>query len=374
MLLVQSNLWVKVLKEKCRDVEGLVREGVFEKPFLWCGKYEVVGGGTAARNLISFHTIYGMLASQKEKRKGTILAYGFLERVLIDRVGSSLCSWPAYDKINVFNAERIGDEMDEQNMSSPNRLVQCRICHDEDEDSNMDTPCSCCGTLKYAHQKCVQRWCNEKGDTTCEICQQQLKPSYTAPPPPPLFSYGGSPINFGGNREISRRDLHNHQFLAMFTANHEFLDLDFEYSAPSTRSLMCCRIVAIIFLALLVLRHTLPIIFILNGAGGEYSMTVFMFIVFRIIGITVPMYIMIKATIAIQRLQYQDHHSPWQSHEENGMGQSQLRVIHILQTTNNTYKTASYDKDQGRTMLEFSHNKLLVDRIAFELKTTKTEV
>jgi len=33
-------------------------------------------------------------------------------------------------------------------MSSPNRLVECRICHSEDEDSNMDTPCSCCGTLK----------------------------------------------------------------------------------------------------------------------------------------------------------------------------------------------------------------------------------
>lgn len=32
--------------------------------------------------------------------------------------------------------------------SSPNRLVECRICHSEDEDSNMDTPCSCCGTLK----------------------------------------------------------------------------------------------------------------------------------------------------------------------------------------------------------------------------------
>jgi len=39
--------------------------------------------------------------------------------------------------------------MDDQIESySPNTLVQCRICHDEDEDLNMDTPCSCCGTLK----------------------------------------------------------------------------------------------------------------------------------------------------------------------------------------------------------------------------------
>lgn len=27
---------------------------------------------------------------------------------------------------------------------------------------------------QYAHRRCVQRWCNEKGDTTCEICHQVL--------------------------------------------------------------------------------------------------------------------------------------------------------------------------------------------------------
>jgi hypothetical protein len=26
--------------------------------------------------------------------------------------------------------------------------------------------------LQYAHRRCIQRWCNEKGDTTCEICHQ----------------------------------------------------------------------------------------------------------------------------------------------------------------------------------------------------------
>jgi len=26
--------------------------------------------------------------------------------------------------------------------------------------------------LQYAHRACVQRWCNEKGDTTCEICHE----------------------------------------------------------------------------------------------------------------------------------------------------------------------------------------------------------
>jgi len=28
------------------------------------------------------------------------------------------------------------------------------------------------GFVQYAHRKCVQHWCDEKGDITCEICHQ----------------------------------------------------------------------------------------------------------------------------------------------------------------------------------------------------------
>ncbi|XP_051126524.1 uncharacterized protein LOC127248288 isoform X2 [Andrographis paniculata] len=38
---------------------------------------------------------------------------------------------------------------------------------------------------EFAHRKCIQRWCNKKGDTTCEICNQVFSPNYTCPPPPP---------------------------------------------------------------------------------------------------------------------------------------------------------------------------------------------
>ncbi|GMY24844.1 E3 ubiquitin-protein ligase MARCH2 isoform X2 [Fagus crenata] len=109
------------------------------------------------------------------------------------------------------------------------------------------------GPAKYAHRKCVQRWCNKKGDTICEICQQQFKPGYTAPPP-----CGGILINFS-----------------------------FEFSAPTSRSLIYCRLVAIIFMVLLVLRHNLPII--ISGAG-EYSLTLFM-----------PIHVMVREFTAIQR-------------------------------------------------------------------------
>ncbi|KAI8541912.1 hypothetical protein RHMOL_Rhmol08G0097500 [Rhododendron molle] len=186
--------------------------------------------------------------------------------------------------------------MEVDSESSPRKLVLCRICHDEDEDSNMEIPCSCCGSLKYAHRKCVQRWCNEKGDITCEICRQQFKPGYTAPSP--LFRYGTVPLNFRGNWEVSRRDLHNARILAM-VADRNLLDTDLDdYSAPTPRSLICCRVVAIIFMVLLVLRHTLPVI--INGAG-DYKITLFMLLTLRTIGILLPVYIMVKAFIAIQR-------------------------------------------------------------------------
>uniref|UniRef100_A0A2P2L6H6 Membrane associated ring finger 1 8 n=1 Tax=Rhizophora mucronata TaxID=61149 RepID=A0A2P2L6H6_RHIMU len=52
------------------------------------------------------------------------------------------------------------------------QTVECRICQEEDSIKNLETPCACSGSLKFAHRKCVQRWCNEKGDITCEICHQ----------------------------------------------------------------------------------------------------------------------------------------------------------------------------------------------------------
>ncbi|XP_073294270.1 uncharacterized protein [Primulina huaijiensis] len=212
--------------------------------------------------------------------------------------------------------------MDTSVGSSTTKSEECRICHDEDEDSNMDTPCSCRGSLKYAHPKCVQRWCNEKGDTICEICHQQFKPDYTAPTP--LFNYGGISANFRGNWEISRGDLRAPQFMSMVSTNGSFPDPNFdEYTVHTSRSLLCCRIITVIFMVLLVLRHTLP--FILYGAG-EYSISLFVvrlhilmfFLKFsilrmslqtfslqlfmlRTIGILLPIYIMVKAFTAIQR-------------------------------------------------------------------------
>ncbi|KAL5070417.1 hypothetical protein RYX36_021304 [Vicia faba] len=147
------------------------------------------------------------------------------------------------------------------------KMVECRICHDDDDDSNMETPCSCCGSLKYAHRRCIQRWCNEKGDTTCEICHQPFKPDYTAPPP--LFQFGRIPMSFRGNWEISRRDLNSTHLVSMVPSDQSLNNSNYDqYSAPSSGSLICCRSVAIIFMVLLILRHTLPLL--ISGSKDFY--------------------------------------------------------------------------------------------------------
>ncbi|KAH7516399.1 hypothetical protein FEM48_Zijuj10G0131300 [Ziziphus jujuba var. spinosa] len=177
-------------------------------------------------------------------------------------------------------------KMDFGNISFPRKLVECRICHDEEEDSNMETPCSCCGSLKYAHRRCVQRWCNEKGDTTCEICHQPFKSGYTAPPP--LFRFGRIPMNFRGNWEISRRDINRPRIIAMVSTDRNFLDPDNDdHTALTTRS----------FMVLLILRHTLPLII---SGNNDFSFPLLLLLFLRTAGVVLPVYIVVRAVTAIQ--------------------------------------------------------------------------
>ncbi|XP_011097148.1 uncharacterized protein LOC105176135 [Sesamum indicum] len=246
--------------------------------------------------------------------------------LLVDKLLTESTPEAAIQSKNGFSFDRLDLNLG----SSPGKLAECRICHDEDEDSNMEIPCSCRGSLKYAHHKCVQRWCNEKGDTICEICHQQFKPGYTAPPP--LFHYGGVPMNFRGDWTISRSDMHDSELAEMVSRDENFLDPYFdEYPIPTSRSLICCRVVAVILIVLLALRHTLP--FIIYGAG-EYSISLFTLLMLRMVGILLPIYIMVKALTAIQRRRNHQESPIFplpSSEKENELAQHQQHshLIHV---------------------------------------------
>ncbi|WOL12495.1 hypothetical protein Cni_G21262 [Canna indica] len=181
-----------------------------------------------------------------------------------------------------------------EDRTSPSKLVECRICQEEDQDANMEIPCSCCGSLKYAHRVCVQRWCNEKGNTMCEICLQQFKPGYTTPPK--IFRRGNNLLNFRGSWGISRQELDDSQIIMVPPGIIEF-DYD-DYPSSQTRTTVCCRSVIAVFMVVLILRHTLPL---LIAGADEYSFTLFSLLVLKTAGILVPVFFMVGMFTSFQR-------------------------------------------------------------------------
>ncbi|KAD7478811.1 hypothetical protein R6Q59_005426 [Mikania micrantha] len=205
---------------------------------------------------------------------------------------------------------------------TPKKLVECRICQDEDFDSNMETPCSCCGSLKYAHRRCVQKWCNEKGDTICEICHQQFKPGYTTPSP--IFRLGGIPLNLRGHWQIARGDTNNNpRLIAVVSPDRSFLDQEYD-TDPTSRSFCCFRSVAAIFVVLLFLRHALPVI---ANKAESHSFLTFMLWFLRTSAVVLPIFIMMKAmTALINRRRHLASNASTSSLSSSDEGESRARM------------------------------------------------
>ncbi|OEL35247.1 hypothetical protein BAE44_0003734 [Dichanthelium oligosanthes] len=132
--------------------------------------------------------------------------------------------------------------------------AECRICQEEDSVKNLEKPCACSGSLKYAHRACVQRWCNEKGDTTCEICHEGYKPGYTAPP---RVQPDETTIDIDGDLIM---DLRDPRILAVAAAQRRLLEAEYDgYANTDASGAAFCRSAALILMALLLLRHALSI-------------------------------------------------------------------------------------------------------------------
>lgn len=136
-------------------------------------------------------------------------------------------------------------------------LRECRICQEEDEEKDMEAPCACNGTLKFAHRKCIQRWCNKKGDITCEICNQIFSPNYSSPPPRINADVLAIDIRQAWSPHI---DLRDPRLLAFAAAERQFLQSEYDdYAIANSGTLTCFRSVAIILMMLLLIRQTLLI-------------------------------------------------------------------------------------------------------------------
>ncbi|XP_073014552.1 uncharacterized protein [Primulina eburnea] len=180
---------------------------------------------------------------------------------------------------------------------------ECRICQEEDSLSNLESPCACNGSLKYAHRKCVQHWCNEKGDITCEICHQTYQPGYTAPPRPPSDE---TTIDIGGVwLSGTPLDMHDPRLLALAEAERQLMESDYDdYNGTNSSGAAFCRSAALILMALLLLRHALSISDDgdANTDGDQQdASTFFSLFLLRAVGFLLPCYIMIWAISILQR-------------------------------------------------------------------------
>lgn len=203
------------------------------------------------------------------------------------------------ERVEGDEEESIGGGGEEEPLIQAAAVVaECRICQDEDCVSSLEVPCGCNGSLKYAHRKCVQRWCNEKGDITCEICHQPYQPNYTAPPPPHPED---AAIDIGGGWTISGTplDLHDPRLLAIAEAERQFLEAEYDdYAATSASGAAFCRSAALILMALLLLRHAWSV----PDADGEDDMSAFFSLfLLRAAGFLLPCYIMAWAISILQR-------------------------------------------------------------------------
>ncbi|GMP58292.1 hypothetical protein CsSME_00022008 [Camellia sinensis var. sinensis] len=182
-------------------------------------------------------------------------------------------------------------------------MAECRICQDEDSVQDLEMPCACSGSLKYAHRKCIQQWCNEKGDITCEICHKLYQPGYTAPPRPPPPEE--TAIDIGGGWTISGTplDLNDPRLLAMAEAERHFLEAEYDdYAATNASGAAFCRSAALILMALLLLRHAMTVTDPDADAEGDDDVsTFFSLFLLRAAGFLLPCYIMAWAVSILQR-------------------------------------------------------------------------
>ncbi|XP_051144737.1 uncharacterized protein LOC127260822 [Andrographis paniculata] len=182
-------------------------------------------------------------------------------------------------------------------------MGECRICQEEDSLDNLERPCACSWSLMYAHRKCVQHWCDEKGDITCEICHQPYQPGYTTPPRPPSDE---TTIDISGVWRISDApmDIHDPRFLAIADAERQFLESEYDdYNGMNTSGTAFCRSAVLILMALLLLRHAVSLADDgdAEGDGAEDASTFFSLLLLRAVGFLLPCYIMIWAINILQR-------------------------------------------------------------------------
>ncbi|XP_027904515.1 uncharacterized protein LOC114164165 isoform X1 [Vigna unguiculata] len=216
------------------------------------------------------------------------------------------------------------EEQEQEHEKDLTLMVECRICQEDDTLQNLDIPCGCNGTLKFAHRRCVQLWCYEKGDTICEICHQPFKPGYSATKT--VYHPGDTSIDISDDWESSSipLDLHNSRLLAIAAVEHQVPEIREGYAyAAGTSGITLWHSVGLILMALLLLRHVAP----LFNADVEKVLAYFYFFFLRAAAVVLPWYLM---AWIIRVIQHQSKH---------------LKNLHLCYKQTNKVSSLQYHQD-----------------------------
>ncbi|WOL03665.1 hypothetical protein Cni_G12385 [Canna indica] len=183
-------------------------------------------------------------------------------------------------------------------------VKECRICQEEGEEMDMEAPCACNGTLKFAHRKCIQRWCNKKGNITCEICNQVFSPNYTVPPSRPSSNAMAIDIRQSWGTLIDLRDPH---LLAIAAAQQDLLNAECEdFTVANASGLACCRVITLTLMLLLLLRH---VFIVIRNIDMVQDISALFYVSLEFIGFFLPCYVIARSCYLIpnwrrQRVNY----------------------------------------------------------------------
>ncbi|XP_042388541.1 probable E3 ubiquitin ligase SUD1 isoform X1 [Zingiber officinale] len=172
------------------------------------------------------------------------------------------------------------------------QVVECRICQEEGDECDLESPCACTGTLKFAHRKCIQKWCNKKGNIICEICSQVMAfaPDYVSPSSELHPDIMAIDIRQSWSSQFDLRESHS---LAISAAEQEFLNADYEgYAAASARGVAFCHTIALILMLLLFIQQVLNA---MKELGMMQDISSLFDVLLQVAGLFLPCYVIARS-------------------------------------------------------------------------------
>ncbi|CAN0888819.1 E3 ubiquitin-protein ligase MARCHF2, partial [Linum grandiflorum] len=226
-----------------------------------------------------------------------------------------------------------GDHHPPPSSSGSTTAPYCRICHEAEFESfkSLEAPCSCSGTVKYAHRDCIQRWCDEKGNTICEICLQKYEPGYTvaveiSSKKAEMFEEMNTrdSLDMVTTREEEEEEIGSEGLVAQVGLRH----VAGEYLEPTTaadRTAAVCRSLALTFTFLLLVRHSFQTL--VGGTKEEYPFALITVLILRASGIVFPMYIILRVISSFQKTIHRRHQRCDYEEEDEAAVEEQLHLV-----------------------------------------------